>query len=136
MAGHFHNARRYRENIQKERDWLFPIFSDEKGKLRMSIHALVIESKGKRIVVDTCIGNDKIRSNPVWSKLKLPFLQDLEKAGYRPDQIDQVVCTHLHVDHVGWNTKLKDGKWVPTFDNARYLIGGTEWDYWSKFDGA
>ena len=76
------------ENVKKEADWLYPIFSDEKGKLRMSIHALVIESQGKRIIVDTCIGNDKVRSNPVWSNLQLPFLSDLEKAGYprRPDR--------------------------------------------------
>ena len=124
------------ERMQQEADWLFPVFSNEKGKLRMSIHALVIESRGKRIIVDTCIGNDKIRSNPAWSKLQLPFMSDLKNAGYTPDQIDNVVCTHLHVDHVGWNTRLVDGKWVPTFDNAQYIIGGTEWDYWSKFDGA
>jgi glyoxylase-like metal-dependent hydrolase (beta-lactamase superfamily II) len=126
------------ERIAKERqgkDWL-SVFTDEKGKLRMSIHALVIESKGKRIIVDTCIGNDKVRSNPAWSKLQLPFMSDLKNAGYTPDQIDNVVCTHLHVDHVGWNTKMVDGKWVPTFDNAQYIIGGTEWDYWSTFDGA
>jgi len=126
------------ERIAKERqgkDWL-SVFTDEKGKLRMSIHALVIESKGKRIIVDTCIGNDKVRSNPAWSKLQLPFMSDLKNAGYTPDQIDNVVCTHLHVDHVGWNTKMVDGKWVPTFDNAQYIIGGTEWDYWSKFEGA
>jgi glyoxylase-like metal-dependent hydrolase (beta-lactamase superfamily II) len=122
-------------NVKKEADWLFPIFTDEKGKLRMSIHALILESQGKRIIVDTCIGNDKVRSNPVWSNLKLPFLSDLEKAGYPREKIDRVVCTHLHVDHVGWNTSLKDGKWVPTFPNARYIIGGTEWDYWSHFDG-
>ena len=126
------------ERIAKERqsnEWL-SVSTDEKGKLRMSIHALVIESKGKRIIVDTCIGNDKVRSNPAWSKLQLPFMSDLKNAGYTPDQIDNVVCTHLHVDHVGWNTKMVDGKWVPTFDNAQYIIGGTEWDYWSKFEGA
>src|ERR1700692_3633517 len=119
------------ERIQKEADWLFPIFTDEKGKLRMSIHALVIESKGKRIIVDTCIGNEKVRSNPAWSNLKLPFLSDLEKAGHRADQIDRVVCTHLHVDHVGWNTTLKNGKWGPTFPTARCLIGGTHWGFFS-----
>jgi glyoxylase-like metal-dependent hydrolase (beta-lactamase superfamily II) len=122
------------ENIKKEASWLFPTFSDEKGKLRMAIHALVLESQGKRIVVDTCIGNDKVRSNPAWSNLKLPFLDDLKKAGYTRDNIDMVVCTHLHVDHVGWNTTLENGKWVPTFPNARYLVGGVEWDYWSKSD--
>jgi glyoxylase-like metal-dependent hydrolase (beta-lactamase superfamily II) len=124
------------ENMQKEASWLYPTFIDEKGMCRMSIHALVIESQGKRIIVDTCIGNDKVRTNPAWSKLQLPFLDDLKKAGHTREGIDQVICTHLHVDHVGWNTMLKDGKWVPTFSNARYVIGGTEWDYWSKYDGA
>jgi glyoxylase-like metal-dependent hydrolase (beta-lactamase superfamily II) len=124
------------ENVRKEADWLCPVFSTDEGKLNMSIHALVIETQGKSIIVDTCIGNDKVRSNPAWNKLKLPFIEDLAKTGYRPDQIDYVVCTHLHVDHVGWNTKLENGNWVPTFSNARYILGGTEWDYWSKFDGA
>ena len=123
------------ENVKKEADWLYPTFSDEKGKLRMSIHALVLESDGKCIIVDTCIGNEKQRSNPNWTNLQTPFLKDLEAAGFTRDKVDRVICTHLHVDHVGWNTMLKDGKWVPTFDNARYLIGGTEWDYWSTFEG-
>jgi glyoxylase-like metal-dependent hydrolase (beta-lactamase superfamily II) len=123
------------DNVKKEADWLYPTFSDEKGKLRMSIHALIIESQGKRIIVDTCIGNEKVRSNAAWNNLKTPFLSDLEKAGFTRDKIDHVICTHLHVDHVGWNTMLKDGKWVPTFNNAQYVIGGTEWDYWSKYDG-
>ena len=112
------------ENVQKERDWLYPLFSDENGKLRMAIQALVIESQGKRIIVDTCIGNDKVRSNPEWNKLQLPFLQDLQKIGSPREAIDRVICTHLHIDHVGWNTMLKNGKWVPTFPNAKYLIGG------------
>jgi len=98
----------------------------------MSIHALVIESMGKRIVVDTCIGNDKVRSNPEWSKLQLPFLNNLQEIGCPRESIDRVVCTHLHVDHVGWNTMLKGGKWVPTFPTAKYLIGGTEWDFFSR----
>ncbi|HEY1849961.1 MAG TPA: MBL fold metallo-hydrolase [Candidatus Binataceae bacterium] len=121
-----------RENMQKERDWLYPTFSDEKGKLVMSIHSLVIESQGKRIIVDTCIGNDKVRSNPAWNKLQLPFLQDLQKNGYPRESIDHVICTHLHIDHVGWNTMLKNNKWVATFPNAKYLLGGTEWDFFSR----
>jgi glyoxylase-like metal-dependent hydrolase (beta-lactamase superfamily II) len=115
-----------------EHKWLAPHFIDSKGKLMMSIHAFILESQGKRIVVDTCIGNDKARSNPEWNKLQLPFLQDLQKAGYPTESIDRVVCTHLHIDHVGWNTKLEAGKWVPTFPNAKYLIGATEWDYFSR----
>jgi len=120
------------ENIKKERDWLYPTFSDETGKVKMTIQALIIESLGKRIIVDTCIGNDKVRGNPEWNKLQLPFLNDLKNAGYPAESIDRVVCTHLHVDHVGWNTTLKNNKWVATFPKAKYLIGGTEWDFFSR----
>ncbi|HSU90818.1 MAG TPA: MBL fold metallo-hydrolase, partial [Sporolactobacillaceae bacterium] len=88
------------ENVKKEADWLYPTFSDEKGKLRMSIHALVLESDGKCIIVDTCIGNEKQRSNPLWANLQTPFLKDLEAAGVTRDKVDRVICTHLHVDHV------------------------------------
>ena len=125
-----------RENVRKEADWLYPTFSDEGGKLRMSIHSIVIESQGKRIIVDTCIGNDKVRSNPAWNKLQLPYLQDLQKLGHTREAINNVICTHLHIDHVGWNTMLKDGKWVATFPNARYLVGGTEWDFFSRSEDA
>lgn len=110
--------------------WLAPHFMDEKGNLRMSIHALVIDTGDRRIVVDTCIGNDKQRSIPNWTNLQTEFLTDLAKAGYPRETIDTVLCTHLHVDHVGWNTMLVDGEWVPTFENARYLIGEDEWRYW------
>ena len=120
------------ENLKKERDWLYPTFSDETGKVKMTIQALIIESLGKKIIVDTCIGNDKVRANPEWNKLQLPFLDDLKKAGYPAESIDRVVCTHLHVDHVGWNTTLKNDKWVATFPKAKYLIGGTEWDFFSR----
>ena len=113
-----------------EIDWLAPHFMDEKGNLRMSIHALVIDTGERRIVVDTCIGNDKQRSIPNWTNLQTEFLTDLANAGYPRETIDTVLCTHLHVDHVGWNTMLVDGEWVPTFENARYLIGEDEWRYW------
>jgi glyoxylase-like metal-dependent hydrolase (beta-lactamase superfamily II) len=69
---------------------------------------------------------------PEWTNLQLPFLDRLEKAGSPRLSVDRVVCTHLHVDHVGWNTMLEKGKWVPTFPNAKYLIGGTEWDFFSR----
>ena len=118
-------------NVRKERDWLHPTFTDDAGWLRMSIHAFVIESRGKRIVVDTCIGNDKERPIPEWNRKQWPFLANLEQAGYPRESVDLVLCTHLHVDHVGWNTMLRGGRWVPTFPNATYLIGGTEWDFFS-----
>ena len=118
-------------NVRKERDWLHPTFTDDAGLLRMSIHAFVIESRGKRIVVDTCIGNDKERPIPEWNRKQWPFLANLEQAGYPRESVDLVLCTHLHVDHVGWNTMLRGDTWVPTFPNATYLIGGTEWDFFS-----
>ena len=111
--------------------WMFPHFMDEKGNLVMSIHALVIDTGNRNIVVDTCIGNDKIRSIPTWSNLQTSFLKDLEDCGYPPSSIDTVLCTHLHVDHIGWNTRLVNGEWVPTFANAEYLIARREWEYWS-----
>lgn len=115
-------------------DWLFPHFMDEEGRLKMSVHALVVETPDRRIVVDTCLGNDKQRSNPNWTNLQTGFLDDLAAAGYPRDSIDTVMCTHLHVDHVGWNTMLVDGKWQPTFPNARYLMAAPEFDYWRDGD--
>ena len=110
--------------------WMQPHFMDDSGNLVMSIHALVIEVGERRIIVDTCIGNDKERSIPNWSNLQTNFLKDMENIGYPVESIDTVLCTHLHVDHVGWNTRLVNGDWVPTFENARYLIGEDEWTYW------
>jgi glyoxylase-like metal-dependent hydrolase (beta-lactamase superfamily II) len=120
------------DNVERERDWLYPMFSDDAGRFRMSVHAYVLDSQGTRIVVDTCVGNDKERAHPAWNRQQLPFLEDLEKMGCPRESIDRVLCTHLHVDHVGWNTMLKNGRWVPTFPNATYLIGGTEWDFFSR----
>ena len=115
-------------------DWLYPHFMDADGNLIMSIHALVVDTPGHTIVVDTCIGNDKQRSIPNWTNLQTSFLQDLEAAGYPPHTVDTVLCTHLHVDHVGWNTRLVDGDWVPTFPNARYLVAEREFTYWDEAD--
>lgn len=112
--------------------WMRPHFMDEAGNLIMSVHALVVDTGDTRIVVDTCIGNDKERSIPAWSNLQTSFLSDLKETGYEPDAIDMVLCTHLHVDHVGWNTRLVDGEWVPTFPNAKYLIAEDEWGYWTS----
>jgi len=111
--------------------WLIPHFATEEGRLKMSIHSLVVETPKHRIVVDTGLGNDKEGRNvPTWNNRNDPFLEKLTLAGFHPDSIDTVLCTHLHVDHVGWNTKLADGKWVPTFANARYVFGKTEFEYW------
>jgi glyoxylase-like metal-dependent hydrolase (beta-lactamase superfamily II) len=111
-------------------EWLHPYFMDEAGNLIMSIHALVVDTGSRRIIVDTCIGNDKQRSIPAWTNLQTSFLDDLTAAGYPRETVDTVLCTHLHVDHVGWNTMLVDGEWVPTFPNARYLVAEKEFRYW------
>jgi len=119
------------ENL-KRLPWLAPHFVQDDGQVRMSIHAFVVESEGRRIVVDTCLGNDKPRPIPDWNMLQGPFLQDLAAAGHARESVDTVLCTHLHVDHVGWNTLLEAGRWVPTFPRARYLFARKEWEYWSN----
>jgi glyoxylase-like metal-dependent hydrolase (beta-lactamase superfamily II) len=112
-------------------EWLRPHFMDDEGRLKMSIHALVIETPTRRMIVDTCLGNDKQgREVPTWNNLSGPFLKDLAAAGFARETIDTVMCTHLHVDHVGWNTMKVDGQWVPTFPKARYLMGQREFEYW------
>lgn len=119
------------EALARHADWLRPHFLDERGRIIAAVHALVVESQGRRIVVDTCVGNDKERAVPGWNRMQGPFLADLAAAGFARESIDTVVCTHLHVDHVGWNTMLVDGRWVPTFPNARYLFVRAEWEHWS-----
>jgi glyoxylase-like metal-dependent hydrolase (beta-lactamase superfamily II) len=119
-----------REEI-KRLDWLCPRFADADGRLKMSIHSYVVETPSRRIVVDTGLGNDKQgRAIPDWNNRSGTFLADLAAAGYPAESIDTVLCTHLHVDHVGWNTRRVDGRWVPTFARARYVMGRVEFDYW------
>jgi glyoxylase-like metal-dependent hydrolase (beta-lactamase superfamily II) len=108
--------------------WLRP-FLDDQNRLVLSIHCLVIETSDRLIVVDTCIGNDKVRSYPAWNLIQTDFLTRFEAAGFELDRVDTVLCTHLHVDHVGWNTRLVDGRWRPTFPNARYLYAEKEWSH-------
>jgi len=119
-------------SIESHSAWLRPHFVTTPEFFLGAVQAFVLESDGRRIVVDTCVGNDKTRPNKAWHKLQGPFLRDLAAAGFPRESIDLVVCTHLHVDHVGWNTMWVDGRWLPTFPNARYLFGRREWEYWSQ----
>lgn len=116
----------------REIGWLSPHYVDADGHLAFSIHAYVIESEGRRIIVDTCIGNDKARSFPLWNQVQGGFLSRLAAAGLPAESIDLVLCTHLHVDHVGWNTYKLGDRWLPTFPNARYLWGRVEWNHWNN----
>ncbi len=120
------------ENTKPYLDWLAPHYVTDDGLLRLVVQALLVESRGQKIIVDTCVGNDKDRDNPAWNQRDGPFLSLIEDAGFPREEIDLVVCTHLHVDHVGWNTMKRNDEWVPTFPNARYLWAGEEFDYWSK----
>ena len=110
--------------------WLYPHFVNGEDQMLLSIHALLVEAPGLKLVVDTCVGNDKSRKFLGGAALATPFLDHLAQAGWPREGVDAVVCTHLHVDHVGWNTMLEDGRWVPTFPRARYLIGRKELEHW------
>lgn len=109
--------------------WIDP-FVDAERRIVLSMHSLVLETRDRLVMVDTCIGNDKKRTYPRWNRMQGDYLARLAAAGFRPEQFDTVLCTHMHVDHVGWNTRLVDGAWRPTFANARYLYAEDEWAHW------
>src|SRR5690606_13758753 len=109
--------------------WLVPHYATPEGKMIISFQCFVMRTKTRQIMLDTCIGNDRKREFDVFTNMQTSFLADLAHAGFKPEEIDTVLCTHLHFDHVGWNTHLKDGKWVPTFPNARYLFGKQEYEH-------
>lgn len=120
--------------VLKSIDWLYPYFIDEEGNMKALVQSFLIKSEGKYILVDTCNGNGKIRSDfPEWSNLSTNYLDNLLATGVKPDQINFVVSTHLHTDHVGWNTKFDENNvLVPTFPNATYLFVDKEYEYWSS----
>ncbi len=109
--------------------WLAP-FLDGNGFARLCINSLLVQTPELRIVVDCCAGNDKRRGVPGFDMQSTPYLEHLAAAGFERESVDVVVCTHLHVDHVGWCTTLEGGEWVPTFPNARYLLGEVEFEHW------
>lgn len=114
----------------KRYDWLVPHFATPEGLMKISFQAFAMKTPEKTIVIDTCIGADRQREFEIFTNMQTSYLEDLAEAGYDPDAVDIVLCTHLHFDHVGWNTKLENGRWVPTFPNARYLFGKKEHAHW------
>ncbi len=118
------------ERLAEHAAWLKPDFMNEAGEILLSIHALVVESAGQTIIVDTCMGNDRPLPQGM-GPFETGFLEDLETVVKR-EQVDYVLCTHLHFDHVGWNTMRVEGEFVPTFPNAQYLFGREEYEHWSS----
>ncbi|MFJ9770423.1 MBL fold metallo-hydrolase [Kitasatospora sp. NPDC101157] len=120
-------------DVLDQAPWLRPDFADADVP-RLASHSFAVRAGGLRIIVDSGIGNAKPRANPAWNGLDTDFLERLTAAGFPPDSVDLVITTHLHTDHVGWNTRPAGDDWVPTFPNARYLTGRTEWDHWAATD--
>jgi glyoxylase-like metal-dependent hydrolase (beta-lactamase superfamily II) len=104
------------------------------GAVLLAVQSHLIRFGGRTILIDACVGEHKPRpARPEWhQRTATSYLARLAAAGCRPDDVDIVMCTHLHADHVGWNTRLESGRWVPTFANARYLMNQTEVDYRAK----
>jgi len=120
--------------LEKHRDWLTPENLDaDNHTLVQSTHCWLVQSPAFTLLVDTASGNDKERPhNLIFHHLQTDFLAQLAMAGVTPESIDYVLLTHLHVDHVGWNTRWVDGQWLPTFPNATYLMSATEADYYGS----
>ena len=123
------------EVVRANADLLGPrLLEPETGKLIFSFHSFVVRTGHHTILIDACIGNDKERpSRPQFHRMHSPFISDLARLGVKPEEVDYVMCTHLHWDHVGWNTQLQDGNWVPTFPNAKYVMAKKEFDHWQDF---
>jgi glyoxylase-like metal-dependent hydrolase (beta-lactamase superfamily II) len=114
-------------------DWLSPHFVEKANAeitLLFSFHTYVVQGNGRTLLIDTCVGNHKERAAlPSWHMQNRPYLDNLRSMGVAPEDVNYVMCTHLHADHVGWNTRLIDGRWVPTFPNARYIFSKTDYDH-------
>ena len=119
------------QKLQRYLHWLEPNFLNH-GNVRLAVRSWLLKRKGRNILVDSCVGNHKRRpARSDWHERKdTSWMEALAATGLKPEDIHIVFCTHLHADHVGWNTKLENGRWVPTFPNARYITGRTEYAHW------
>ena len=121
------------ELLAENRSWLQPKALDANDVLMICFQSYVVRTPHHTVLIDTCVGNDKSRSQwPTWHMRKSDtYMRALASHGLGVNDIDYVMCTHLHVDHVGWNTRLDNGRWVPTFPKARYVFAKQEYDYWA-----
>ena len=120
------------EALTPHRDWMPAGCVAPDGTLVLSMQTFVVRTPQHTVLVDTCVGNDRQRHYPEWCNLRTDYLGRLRAAGVSPEQVDYVFCTHFHSDHVGWNTHLVDGRWQPTFPNARYLFHRPEFEHWTR----
>jgi glyoxylase-like metal-dependent hydrolase (beta-lactamase superfamily II) len=123
------------EVLAENKPWLQKAGAiDAEGTFVLCFQSYIVQTPHHTILVDSCVGNDKPRPlRPKWNmKTDDIYLRALAAAGFAVGDIDYVMCTHLHVDHVGWNTRLENGRWVPTFPNARHIFGKSEFDYWTE----
>lgn len=119
-----------RDALKPYLHWLCPThYDDESGRIPLPVHSWLIRLGGKTVLIDTCLGNDKVRPNmSEMHLLNTRYLERMAEVGVRPEDVDYVLCTHMHGDHVGWNTRLENGRWVPTFPNAQYVLSRTEYE--------
>jgi len=110
--------------------WLGAFYDESTGDLGSRIQSYVVKTPDETVLIDACVGNDKARENPLWNMRQGTWLDDLRAAGVAPESVDYVLCTHMHVDHVGWNTVRVNGAWTPTFPRATYVFVGEEWEFW------
>jgi glyoxylase-like metal-dependent hydrolase (beta-lactamase superfamily II) len=123
-----------KEFLDENRRWLQPRFLDANDKLILCIQSYVVRTPHHTIMIDTCVGNHKPRpARSFWNMMNSDrYEKSLAASGFSVNDIDFVMCTHLHTDHVGWNTRLENGRWVPTFPKARYVFADRELAYWTK----
>jgi glyoxylase-like metal-dependent hydrolase (beta-lactamase superfamily II) len=106
------------------------LYDAETGRIVLAFQSFLIRTPRNIIMVDTCNGADKLKDAIVWDTQ--PWLDRFHELGLTLADVDFVLCTHLHIDHTGWNTRLEKGRWVPTFPNATYLFERREYDYWKR----
>jgi glyoxylase-like metal-dependent hydrolase (beta-lactamase superfamily II) len=123
-----------KEMLAENRSWLAPRFLDPSDKIMLCIQSYIIRTRHHTILIDTCVGNHKSRpTRPFWNMMNSDrYETSLAATGLTVNDIDFVMCTHLHTDHVGWNTRLENGRWVPTFPKAKYVFADRELAHWTR----